>query len=65
MIILDMEVTFNIEKYHSLKQLLKLYKTESEARLARRIQAVYLAGKGHTCPEIMHITAVFPRVESC
>jgi transposase len=51
-----MEVAMNIKEHHSSKQLLKMYKTESDARLARRIQSVYLASKGHTCPEIMHIT---------
>ena len=56
-----MEVAINIKEHHSSKQLLKLYKTESDARLARRIQAVFLAGKGHTCPEIMHITGASRR----
>ena len=50
-----MEVAMNIKEHYSSKQLLKLYKTESNARLARRIQAVFLASKGHTCPEIMQI----------
>ena len=46
----------NVKEHHNSKQLLKMYKTESDARLARRIQGTYLASKGHTCPEIMHIT---------
>ena len=56
-----MEVTMNIKEHYSSKQLLKMYKTESDARLARRIQAVFLASKGHTCPEIMHITGASRR----
>ena len=51
----------NIKEHHSSKQLLRMYKTESDARLARRIQAVFLASKGHTCPEIMHITGASRR----
>jgi len=51
----------NIKGHHSSKQLLRLYKIESDARLARRIQAVFLASKGHTCPEIMHITGASRR----
>ena len=51
----------NVKEHHSSKQLLKMYKTESDARLARRIQAVYLASKSHTCSEIMHITGASRR----
>lgn len=51
----------NVKEHHSSKQLLKMYKTESDARLARRIQAVFLASKGHTCPEIMNITGASRR----
>lgn len=51
----------NVKEHYSSKQLLKMYKTESDARLARRIQGVYLASKSHTCAEIMHITGASRR----
>ena len=51
----------NVKERHKSKQLLKMYKTESDARLSRRIQGVYLAMKGHTCAEIMHITGASRR----
>lgn len=38
------------------KELQKLYRTQTKAKLARRIHCVYLASKGLTCPEIMKIT---------
>ena len=45
----------NVKKHHRSDQLLKMYKAESNSRLARRIHGIYLADKGHTCPEIMQI----------
>ena len=45
----------NVKTHHTSNQLLKMYKAESNPRLARRIHGVYLANKGHTCPEIMQI----------
>lgn len=45
----------NVKSHHTLDKLLKLYKTESNPRLARRIHGVYLASKGLSCPEIMKI----------
>jgi len=45
-----------IKPHHTLEQLKTLYRSEMNARLARRIQGVYLAKKGMTCPEIMLIT---------
>jgi len=45
----------NVKPHHTSNQLLKMYKTEPNPRLARRIHGVYLARKGHTCPEIMKI----------
>ena len=47
----------NVKAHHSLDELLSLYKTETNPKLARRIQAVYLARKTLTCPQIMDITA--------
>jgi len=43
-------------KPHKPQQLQKLYRSETNARLARRIHGVYLASKGLTCPQIMEIT---------
>jgi len=45
-----------VEPHNTLKQLRKLYRTQTNARLARRIQGVYLAKMGLTCPQIMKIT---------
>ena len=45
----------NVKTHHTSNQLLKMYKAESNPRLARRIHGLYLANKGHTCPEIMQI----------
>jgi transposase len=50
-----MEAAMNVKSYHSPDKLLKLYKMESNPKLARRIHAVYLARKGLTCPQIMKI----------
>ena len=46
----------NVNPHHTLKELQKLYRTENNARLARRIHGIYLASKGLTCPQIMGIT---------
>ncbi len=46
----------NVTPHHTAKELQKLYGTEKNARLARRIHAVYLARKGRPCREIMEIT---------
>ena len=45
----------NVKSHHTSNQLLKMYKTEPNSRLARRIHGIYLAHKGHTCPEIIKI----------
>lgn len=45
-----------VEPHNTLKQLQKLYRTQTNARLARRIQGVYLAKMGLTCPQIMKIS---------
>ena len=45
----------NIKTHYTSNQLLKLYKSEPDPRLARRIHGIYLASKGHSCPEIMQI----------
>lgn len=46
----------NVKAYHTLQELLKLYKSQSNPRLARRIHGIYLAAKGLTCIQIMEIT---------
>ena len=48
----------NVKKHRTSNQLLKMYKAESDSRLARRIHGIYLAKKGHSCPEIMQIIGV-------
>ena len=45
-----------VKPHNTLDQLQRLYRTQTKARLARRIQGVYLAKMGLTCPEIMKIT---------
>jgi transposase len=51
-----MEAIMNVKTHYTLKELQKLYHTQDNARLARRIQGVYLACKGLTCQQIMEIT---------
>ena len=46
----------DVKAHHTLDELLTLYKTEMDPRLARRIQAIYLARKSFTCPQIMDLT---------
>ena len=46
----------NIKPHQTPQQLQKLYRSETNARLTRRIQGVYLAIKGLTCLQIMEIT---------
>jgi len=47
----------NVEPHDSIEELHTLVRTETNARLARRIQGVWLARRGLTCPEIMTATA--------
>ena len=51
----------NVISYHTRKELQTLYRKEMNARLARRIQGVYLAKMGRTCPEIMQIVGASRR----
>jgi len=46
----------NVEPHHRLEELQSLYRSETNARMARRIQGVWLARRGLTCPQIMAIT---------
>lgn len=51
-----MEAAMDITLHDTSEHLLKRYKTESNARLARRIHGVYLASKGLTCSQIVQIS---------
>ena len=51
----------NVTDRHSIEELHSLYRATGEARLARRIQAVWLARRGLTCPEIMEVTGASRR----
>ena len=46
----------NVKAHHTTNELLKLYKSQSNPRLARRMHGIYLAVKGYSCPKIMEIT---------
>ena len=50
------EATMTVKNHHSIKQLLKLAKSEVNRRLAHRIQAVALAKQGFSCPQIVQMT---------
>jgi len=45
-----------VKPHDTLNQLQRLYHRQKNARLARRIQGVYLAKMGLTCPQIIKIT---------
>ena len=51
-----MEVIMTVKEYHSVEELLSLAKSESNSRLARRIQALALARQEYSCPEITEMT---------
>ncbi len=51
----------DVKAHHTLEQLKRLHRTETNARLARRIQGVYLAKMGRTCREIMRTTGAARR----
>ena len=51
----------NVEPHHTSEELQTLYRTEMNARVARRIHGVYLASKGMTCRQIMAVTAASRR----
>jgi len=56
-----MEATMNVTHHHTLDELHTLYRTETNARPARRIQAVWLARHGLTCQAIMDVTGAARR----
>ena len=43
----------DVTDHHKIDKLHTLYCTTTDARLARRIQVVWLARRGLTCPQIM------------
>ncbi len=45
-----------VKPHNRLDQPRRLYRTQTNARLARRIQGVYLAKMGLSCPQIMKIS---------
>ena len=51
----------NVLHHHTLDELHTLYRTETRARMARRIQAVWLARQGRTCRQIMAVTGTAQR----
>ncbi len=51
----------NVEQHHTPKELQTLYRTEMNARLARRVHGVYLACRGMTCSEITRTTGAARR----
>jgi transposase len=51
-----MEAIMNVNPHHNPQQLQNLYRSEPNAKRARRIQGVYLASKGLTCSKIMEVT---------
>jgi transposase len=56
-----MEAIMNLKDHHTIQKLQTLYRSEKDARLARRIHGVYLAAKGLSCTQIMTITGTARR----
>ena len=46
----------NVEPHHSIEELQSLHRIEMNARMARRIQGVWLAKRGLSCSKIMDVT---------
>jgi transposase len=51
-----MEAMMNVLPHNSVEELHTFYRTETNARLARRIHVVWLARRGMSCPQIMEVT---------
>ncbi len=51
----------NVTDHHGVDELSTLYRATKDARLARRIQAVWLARRGLTCPRIIRVVGVSRR----
>ena len=56
-----MEAIMNLKNHHTIQELKTLYRTETDARLAKRIHGVYLAARGLSCTQIMTITGAARR----
>ncbi len=50
-----------VTDHHGVDELYTLYRATTDARLARRIQAVWLARRGLTCPQIIRVVGVSRR----
>jgi len=46
----------NAQHHDTVDELYRLYCAEPNARMARRIHAVWLAGRGRTCSQIMDVS---------
>ncbi len=51
----------DVTDHHGVDELYTLYRETTDARLARRVQAVWLARRGLTCPEIIQVVGVSRR----
>ena len=51
----------DVTDHHGIDELYTLYCETTDARLARRIQAVWLARRGLTCPQIVQVVGVSRR----
>lgn len=51
----------NVRAHHGIDELHTLYRTEINARMARRIQGVWLARRARTCRQIMEVTGASRR----
>ena len=49
-VFLIMEAIMNLKDHHTTQELKTLYRTETDARLARRIHGVYLTARGLSYP---------------
>ena len=58
MIILDMEVAMNVKPHHTSSQLLKIYKTQSNHRLSRRVHGVYWSNRTYTDYDDLRFAAI-------
>ncbi|MBU0638518.1 MAG: helix-turn-helix domain-containing protein [Planctomycetes bacterium] len=55
------EVATDVSEDHGVDELDTIYRATADARLARRIQAVWLARRGLTCPRIIQAVGVSRR----
>ncbi|MGA2092756.1 MAG: winged helix-turn-helix domain-containing protein [Sedimentisphaerales bacterium] len=46
----------NLKNHHTIEELQTFYRTEKNARIARRLHGIYLAGKGLSCFQIIAVT---------